>query len=214
MGFCDDSALSPREVCLSGLSQLQCFRGAGVRMQPSTLAVVTGLHELRLLWPKTFDRYQWTSRELLSALRPLTQLRHLELKECWLNRVEPPPEQQGDGYKCFSALTASTQLTALILEESAVPPVPQAVFDHLFPPGHVLPHLKVLSLMSCYYRPCMYVGCRPCVEAVQVAMIAARCPALQELTLKGVTPPGLDVNCLKQLPLGVQNVEGLGWSRS
>jgi hypothetical protein len=212
MGFGDHSA--PSEVCLSALSQLQCFRGAGVRMQPSTLAAKTGLQELHLHWPKTSDRLHWISRELLSALQPLTQLRHLELKECWLNRMEPPPEQQGDGYKCFSALTASTQLTALILEESAAPPVPQAAFDHLFPPGHVLPHLQVLSLMSCCYRPCMYVGYRPCVEAVQVAMIAARCPALQELTLKGVTPQGLDVNCLKQLPLGVQNVEGLGWSRS
>ena len=126
MGFGDHSA--PSEVHLSALSQLQCFRGAGVRMQPSTLAAKTGLQELHLHWPKTSDRLHWISRELLSALQPLTQLRHLELKECWLNRVEPQPEQQGYGYQCFSALTASTQLTALILAESAVPPVPHVQF--------------------------------------------------------------------------------------
>jgi hypothetical protein len=69
----------------------------------------------------------------------------------------------------------------------------------------VLLHLKMLSLTS--------YGFRHCVEAAQVARIAASCPALQELTLQGVTPPGFRVSCLQQLPQGVRTVEGLGWTR-
>ena len=45
-----------------------------------------------------------------------------------------------------------------------------------------------------------------CVEAAQVAMIAASCPALEELTLHGVTPQGFDVSCLQQLPQSVRTV--------
>jgi hypothetical protein len=56
-------------------------------------------------------------------------------------------------------------------------------------------------------------ACRHCVEAAHVAMIAASCPALQQLTLQRVTPDGFDVSCLAQLPLGVTRVEGLDWTR-
>jgi hypothetical protein len=55
-------------------------------------------------------------------------------------------------------------------------PVPQAAFAHMFPPGHVLPHLKVLQLTG-----------DSCVGPAQIAMIAASCPALQELKLSGAT---------------------------
>jgi hypothetical protein len=44
-------------------------------------------------------------------------------------------------------------------------------------------------------------------------MIAAGCPALQDLTLHSVTPEGFDDSCLAQLPSGVTSVEGLGWVR-
>jgi hypothetical protein len=51
------------------------------------------------------------------------------------------------------------------------------------------------------------------VDAPQIASIAATCPALQQLTLWGVTPKGFDVSCLAQLPPGVTQVKGLGWTR-
>jgi hypothetical protein len=72
----------------------------------------------------------------------------------------------------------------------------------------VLQQLKVLRLDCTKARP----GWR-CVEAAQVARIAASCPALQKLKLVGVTPEDFDAGCLAQLPAGVSQVEGLGWTR-
>jgi hypothetical protein len=82
-------------------------------------------------------------------------------------------------------------------------PVPQAAFREMFPPGRVLPNLKVLRLDG--------MRRRPCVEAAQVAMIAASCPALQEVSLKGEDTflNRFDTSCLAQLPAGVTRVEGL-----
>jgi hypothetical protein len=124
-----------------------------------------------------------------------------------LHKINVQPRQQGGSYACFSALTASSQLTALILAGSGNGnrPVPQEAFQHMFPPGQVLPQLKQLSLHG---HPGL-----PCVEAAQVAMIAASCPALQKLTLQFVTPVGFDVSCLAQLPPSVTEVKGLGWTR-
>ena len=180
-------------------------------MRPSGLSCLTRLQELRLSdIVYAGDSVQQRARELLAALQQLTQLQHLQLNSCHLHTLEPHPDnqlqqQEFDRLSCFSALTASTQLTALILKQWNHVPVPQAAFDHIFPGDCVVPHLKVLSLTS--------YGFRHCVEAAQVARIAASCPALQELTLQGVTPRGFDVSYLMQLPLGVERVEGLGWTR-
>jgi hypothetical protein len=142
--------------------------------------------------------------QLLAALQHLTQLRHLELSDMALYRVSAQPHQ-GGSYQCFSALTASTQLTVLILAEDSNMPVPQAAFEHMFPPGLALPHLKHLCLYGSPYRPC--------VDAPQIGSIAITCTALQQLTLWGVTPKGFDISCLAQLPLCVTEVKGLDWTR-
>ena len=72
-------------------------------------------------------------------------------------------------------------------------PVPQAAFDHMFPSGPELPNLKTLRLVST-----QAIGCPHCVEAAQVARIAASCPALQGLQLQKVTPGAFDTSCLPQ----------------
>lgn len=134
---------APREVCLSRRSQLQCFRGASLHMRPSSLSAATGLRELRLSSPYSLDGSAWFGgepRELLDLLQHLSSLRHLELARCKLDYSETYP----DGYQCFSALTASTQHTALILEEEDARLLPKASFRHMFPAGRVLPHLEVL----------------------------------------------------------------------
>jgi hypothetical protein len=153
---------------------------------------------------------QSSPRALLSALQHLTQLQHLELSKCCLDKVQPAlnQQQQPDAYQCFSALTASTQLTALVLAQdkwNAV--IPRAAFSRMFPTGRVVQEIAVLRL------DCSRAANHQCVEAAQVAMIAASCPALQKLKLQGVTPMYFDTRCLLQLPASVTRVEGLGWVR-
>jgi hypothetical protein len=78
---------------------------------------------------------------LPTALQHLTQRQHLQLYCCELHRVarQPPPSgQQGDGDQLLSALTASTQLTALIVVDKPQP-LPQAAFAHMLPAGRMLP---------------------------------------------------------------------------
>jgi hypothetical protein len=200
------------EVCLARLRDLQSFSGEGVRMRPGTLASLTRLRDLRLIDPGIVsDSEEQGARELLAVLQHLTQLQHLQLSRCQLHSLEPQPQpqleqqqQQGlDSLSCFSALTASTQLTALVLKQWNDAPVSQAAFDRIFPPGRVLPRLAILSLTTYSFQHC--------VEAAQIAKIAASCPALQELTLQGVTPRGFDVSCLQQLPQSVKRVEGVDW---
>ena len=140
------------------------------------------------------------ARALLAALQHLTQLQDLELSLCGLCTIESQAPE-------FSALTASTQLTALSVTDGILAPIPQAAYGTMFPSRHVRPNLQVLRIES------MSGSRSHCVDEAQVARIAAGCPALQQLTLLDVTPQGFDVSCLLQLPLGVTRVEGLGWTR-
>jgi hypothetical protein len=218
------------EVCLTRLSNLQCFRGEGmdgVCMQPSTLSSMTGLRELRMGKVLHADGSEWSAWEQLAVLQSLTELRRLELEVCtaywpyviydsriiYFDRPRPEhhgeydtPQQHANRYQCFSALTASTQLTALVLTSFQDVPVPPAAFEFMFPPGHVLPNLKVLSL-------CSFLRHYDLVRAADIARIAASCPALHQLKLDGVTVPSFDVSCLLQLPPGVTRVQGLDWVR-
>jgi hypothetical protein len=188
---------------LPKLSELYHYEG---RLTIADIAPLSTLQHLQRLHVRRLDYCSAESdpRALLAALQHLTQLQHLELDRCWQHFAEPEPQQQGDINQCFSALTASTQLTALVVWGD-YEPVPQAAFEHLFPAGRVLPSLRMLQLCSQDHKHC--------VEAAQVAMIAASCPALQELCLCGVIAKGFDVSCLSQLPPGVTSIPGVGWCR-
>jgi hypothetical protein len=135
----------------------------------------------------------------------------LELDRCDLHTVQELQQLQGTGrsYKCFSALTASTQLTALVLFEDLNVPVPKAAYTYMFPAKRVLPHLKVLRLESTTGP-----GPRP-MGANEVTRIAAACPALQQLNLRGVCDWQLPSksDCLLQLPATVTRIKGLRWTR-
>jgi hypothetical protein len=120
----------------------------------------------------------------MEALQHLTQLQHLQLQTFALHRSSNQLLQPE--VASYSALAASTELTSLTLHNVYGMPVPKAAFDYMFHPGRMLPHLKVLTLGG--------DAGHPCVGAAQVAMIAASCPALQEVMLRYVTPKGFDVN--------------------
>jgi hypothetical protein len=201
---------------------VQLFSDSWTRRVPTfsiaPLSDLKKLHTLRFKHSPHGDGSVPSSRQLLAALQHLTQLRHLHLQGCRLHRAAVRPalepererEQQGKNtYECFSALTASTQLTALRLAEWYHLPVPQAAFEHMLPPGRVLPHLEALVLEG----PPLSAG-QFCVEAAEIGRIAASCPALHKLTLVGVTFRNLDISCLKQLPPGMTAVQGLQWSRT
>jgi hypothetical protein len=124
---------------------------------PATAADIAPLRHLQRLQHLVLAfngapfRHEPAARELLAALWHLTQLQSLQLSGCQLHKVQPQPalqhqQQEGRGYRCFAALTASTHLTSLQLWDSAVP-IPQEAVDCMFPAGHVLPHLKVLRLL-------------------------------------------------------------------
>ena len=185
--------------------QLVSRRGTQRPLAPvfSMLGKLTGLQELHLREPVyPYPSAEQGAQELLTALQHLTQLRHLDLYRCLLCSARPQ-QQGGGGYQCFSALTASTHLTALKISEWNLVtsewdgvPVPQAAFNHMFPAGHVLPHLKQLTLQGA-------IGCRQhCVELAQLSRVAASCPALQNVSLFWVTPAGFgsDSKCSLQLP--------------
>jgi hypothetical protein len=204
------------ELCLARLAGLHSFYGERVRMQPSMLRSLTELQVLRLQSPIfAAASEEQGARELLAALQHLTKLQHLQLSDCHLLTItdglnmEPQPQQQGpqqqpegDGCQCFSGLTASTQLTALVLFSIVDMPVPKAALQHMFNAGRVLPSLRLLRLTGC---PVANLGLLPpCVEPAQIAMIAGSCPALQELELRCVTDADFDRSCLAQLHAGVK----------
>jgi hypothetical protein len=125
--------------------------------------------------------------------------------------VEQQQQQlQHDSYQLFAGLTASSQLTALVLAGHAAPlPSPQAL-EYMFPAGKLLPHLAVLQLVHHQDTPREYCVC---VEAGSIQAIARRCPGLIDVRLVQVTAGDFDTGCLEQLPPGVTRVAALGWLR-
>jgi hypothetical protein len=205
---------------LPTLSELQLHEEGAAPADIAPLSNLQGLQRLKLQLRFASGKTESGPTELLAALQHLTQLQHLQLDSCQLHKTRPQPQRRGVGYQCFSALTASTQLTALVLTD--VPPlhkappnwrlrhVPAEAFAAMFPLGRLLPDLKELCLQAAFPH---------CVEAMldpeaQVSRIAASCPAaveLVELSLLCVMSKGFDGSCLCQLPSSVTRVEGLCW---
>jgi hypothetical protein len=128
---------------LPKLSELQL---AGYLPTAAGITPLSNLQHLQHFTLRLQDRsadHPAIVQELPAALQRLTQLQRLELNYCELPIMRP---QEGS-LQCFSALTASTQLTSLSITDCGMP-VPKAAFDHMFPPGHVLPNLRVLHLES------------------------------------------------------------------
>lgn len=79
---------------------------------------------------------------LLQTLRAFTNLQHLELVDLQLHRAAAP-------YNDFSALTASSQLTALVVKQTGdEPPLPQPAVQHVFALDRQLPQLQHLAIVG------------------------------------------------------------------
>lgn len=112
-------------------------------------------------------------------------------------------------YAVFSALTASSQLTALHIKQAAAEPLPEAkAIQHIFPEGKVFGNLRVL----CLERWTTYTAGQDCIDINNFTDIMRCCPALQRLSLVNVSPDTLMVTetnidrCLEVLPTTIQSL--------
>ena len=127
-----------------------------------------------------------------------------------VSEFKPLAEYEWGSYKCFSTLTASTQLTALILEDHEEL-LPQEALHHMFPFGHVLPDLKVIRFSGSYLGGREYW--QYCIDVPELALIAASCPALDEMVLEEVILDGVYPSKASPLPPGLQWDRGCRWVR-
>lgn len=136
-------ALPPLRLDLSSLQQLDLSE---CELLPSALAVMTGLVSIDLdgcsLLP---DAGQSGAVALLQALQKLTCLQRLQLENMPLLVSEQAQHQ------LYSALTASSHLTALCFTARNQQPLSQGFAQHAFPPGRQLPELQELSIALNYY---------------------------------------------------------------
>lgn len=164
------SMTSLKILCLDSCTLLPCVDDGGTyHRKLSSPAAVTGF---------------------LNAIRQLTYLRHLELEDLHLDVAGLPAEQ-------WSALTASTQLTRLMLHgEGHSPRLPAGAVQQMFSVGRRLPHLRKLILQFNGYQ------CQDswCLDSGDLHSIIGGCPQLHSLCLLRTVCKGADVSALLQLP--------------
>jgi hypothetical protein len=108
--------------------------------------------------------------QLLAHLQIMQQLTHLDLGSTSLLGPEPSPTAQA-----YSALTASSQLQHLEISEK----LPLGVWQHMFPAGRQLPHLKVLDISHVRHP----TGAAPAPEG---SRLVTCCPGLHALYMWGL----------------------------
>jgi hypothetical protein len=187
--------LWPRLAELPSLSELSMTERSP--LSAGRIAGLTSLDRLHALKLKFLCHDASVAGAVLDAVLQLTQLRCLELSGCGFHSLQDP-------FYRFSALTVSTHLTALKLDDWEVP-LPAAAFVHMF--SGKLPALKVLSFTN------TWGGRTTNVHTEHVSMIAACCTALEQLTLCNVAC-NVDESCLQKLPSALTQVGGLDWRRT
>lgn len=182
------------------LSSLLALHMDGWTFAPEALRCVPALRHLHVSSCRMppyephslFVASESATAALLGALKTLTQLQHLELRALGLrtDSTSTPPLEFAEQW---SAITASTQLTQLVLFGSGKPPLPLPLLGvpHAFAAGRRLPHLQILELSG-----------SKCVDGDHLHSIVTCCPALKQLTLDGVMygAAAADVAALARLP--------------
>jgi hypothetical protein len=169
---------------ITHLPLLQEFHLKCTSFYPGVLTSMPQLQKLVLdalcLLPHAAPAGHHGEADLLKAVASLQQLQHLEL---YLALDEVPQLQ------LFSSLTASSQLTVLILSDLERRLLPHGAAQHMFPAGRVLAHLQWLAL-------CGDMGC---LTAADMRSVISACPNLRRLEVLGVVETG-GVQALVNLP--------------
>jgi hypothetical protein len=132
---------------------------------------------------------------LLDALQQLTSLQHLQLN---LDNLDT----ETTAAQLFAALTASSRLTALILEPDTCTPLPKGAVQHMFGSGKQLPQLHRLTITN--YDDSEHPNGWPddqwTIDGEDIYNIASCCPKLQQLDIALNVNPDADLEGLLQLP--------------
>lgn len=147
----------------------------------------------------------------LGALRALTSLQHLELQNAQLAVARPP-------FTAFAALTASSQLTALVLQsddsQHTSDPLPRGAMQHVLPAGRQLPSLRRLAIVAQLFEE-EYAGVmggedlrfvRFPMVGQDFGRISSSCSNLETLDIRGVVDSRTDMSALAQLPRSCTNL--------
>lgn len=185
---------------LHQLSSLEWLRLKECSLLPDVLCSMTQLTLLHLsegvLLPVAPDGWSSSAEStaaFLSALQRLTQLQHLHLEDIMADTRAPALQQ-------WSALTASSQLTYLLLYEKEARPLPPGAAQRFFTAQ--LPHLQTLSLGTSSQLRFGW-----CLDGQDLQSIIACCPNLTSLDLQGVVRSGADMAVLSHLPASCCSLE-------
>lgn len=180
---------------------------------PAVLCSIPQLRHLQLRSCKLLPERGQGVTAFLRALPVLTQLQHLDLASTRFDAVQRPIYQQLEGsaqpprYEQFSALTASSQLTALVIPCCGLL---QEAVQHMFPAGRQLPQLRRLELRHNAYS----------VNGPELLRIFSSCPQLELLDIACAMQdvsfdfglyvptyiPPVDLSSLLQLPQSCSNL--------
>lgn len=145
------------------------------------------LHECALLPREGFlDEQGVAVAALMQALAGLSSLRHLQL--CSILTAEPPRSH-------LSALTASSHLTALVLQGIMFQPLAMGALQHILPAGRQFSQLHTLELSVA-----ADVQVNSCVDAQDLSHIISCAPQLASLDITCVLSRGADLSSLLRLP--------------
>jgi hypothetical protein len=211
---CNVSAVSAGDTfgsswLLAGLQQLQLKKMSN--LPPAALRLMPQLQGITCVewYPPFFDKQPYQrgnpvsgshTEQLCSTLPVLQHLKHVELSGC-----RHPLEAAG-----YAALTAGTQVTALIMTDWSPPP---GAARHMFAPARQLPNLQRLQVRvsdeyehgySCYgceWHGGWVQGTSWALESGDVGRLVACCPALRDLSVvwAGADISGSELKQLLQL---------------
>jgi hypothetical protein len=191
---------------LQRLTRLEIHGTAGTfGLKPDILLGQTQLQHLALRHLRV-DFAGAGVHQLLLHLQEMQQLTYLDFRARPLHRYFTL--QASAPAAAYSALTASSKLQYLDISGCKVP---AGVWEHMFPAGRQLPHLRVLGLglfKPCYSNP---------VPAPESSRLVSCCPGLQTLDIEHLQyrsellAPLTGLSSLQQLSLAPwdESTEGL-----